>query len=71
MKFFCTVKKVKKSLPSEYALCFLVLKLVVLLADVGVYGLVDLNSFLGRDETIREQKNTLKKSIFTLLTFFP
>jgi hypothetical protein len=32
--------------------------------DVGVYGLVDLNSFEGRDETIREDGEKIYDVVF-------
>jgi hypothetical protein len=35
--------------------------------DVGVYGLVDLNSFEGRDETIREDGETIYDAVFITL----
>jgi len=33
---------------------------VMMIVDVGVYGLVDLKDFLGRDETIRDRKTSTK-----------
>jgi hypothetical protein len=35
--------------------------------DVGVYGLVDLNSFEGRDETIREDGEKIYDAVFITL----